>query len=515
MLGELSSFLAVDEFRTELRSYLLQRSVVAFVDLYQYSYYELIATLEYVTYRTLVLGLECPANHLAALLNLTDIVGRREQISLRQNGQTVLLCCGTELFLGLVVYGKLLSYVVVSVVRLAGRTYIHLEHCQLHFAGRRGERVNLVSHLTILVLEREMLTYRGLVYAILDEVGQLLHAYPLLLCRNGGIANEAELELHRIGSEIVAANDTRHSVGVVSKLDVGVSALLSGSTESEVLVLLRNGNRRVLCLLVHQTGLGVDVALDILQGIQTVVLESGLCSLHGSFGLCEVFLRRSVCKEDVCDLTVGFLLEEVLALVVQRFQFAVAYLDGAVCDSGVGGHDVLCVGHVGACLVCKLSIQRVRTNQALHQHLVLALQVLYVDAHAECTALDELLGQVALVLLDHLVDLLVGNGQTDLLCLCAEQLVEQHLLPYLLTNLHGGLFVEVVAVVLNLQQLGRLVDHSLIVLRRDILTVDDRYLAVFEVQEATTGVDGISQNECQHSETHNDQQECAMISNFL
>ena len=400
-------------------------------------------------------------------------------------------------------------------MRLARRTYVYLEHSQLYLAGRRGERVNLVSYLTTLVLEREELTYRSLVDAILDEVGQLLHAYPLLLCRNGGVANEAELELHRVGGEIVATNDTRHSVSVVGKLNVGVSALLNGCTERNLLVLLRNGNRRVFSLLVHQTGFGVDVTLDILQRIQTIVLESGLCSLHGSLGIRKVLLGRSVCKANVCDLAIRFLLEEVLTLLVQGLQLAVAHLDGAVSDSGVGRHDILCVGHVGACLVCKLSIQRVRTNQALYQHLVLALEVLYVDAHTESTALDELLGQVALVLLDHLVDLLVGNGQTDLLCLCAEQLVEQHLLPYLLTNLHGGLFVEVVAVVLNLQQLGRFVDHSLIVLRRDILTVDDRYLAVFEVQEAATGVDGISQNECQHSETHNDQQECAMISNFL
>ena len=458
------------------------------------------------------------------------------------------MCSSLHSLCIVVIDDELFGVVVNSRIGLARRSHLTCENSQLHFRSRFADFHYLIGLLTHALCYGEACTAlagKRRLCDVLRQVSCLEPAEFLVLT-----AFHDSLQLYGVRHRIAGFHDTGHRVGVVLKQDIRAVTCLGALCERKVLELSRNGLLRVVAAVVHDIRIGVHHQADVVRCLELFlqVRQQLLCSL-------EVLLRRHDVECDVLDRAIRSLLVLLLMLVVEFLDVAVAYLHEAVSHGEIRLHSVLCGHTLLAVVECELGIQRICLEQVLEQGCVFLLHVadtngflpvqpvglglLEVCVHLRVVAtfVDSLqqvhhciAAELAVLVVERtatandLVNILADTQFAQLVCrdvhtdfvsLCAHCVVHQHHVPCLVANLCVEVFVEIVTTGLNLVHFRQLFFCCLILRVVNLLALNHADVLAATVKETATGVQKVSEDKCQHGQTHNCNQQGAMVSNSL
>ena len=419
----------------------------------------------------------------------------------------------------------------------------------MHFRRRSADVRNLEGLLAHTHRYGETLTFLGyesflhnlavqLVGFVPTEFGVLLSGIHCDYFQRNGVRHG-----------VSGLDEARHRIGVVLQLDVGHIAGLGVGAESEVLVLLGHVVDAIVTSVVHYVGVEVNYGHHVVGGVELVLhLFHLLRNGH------SVLIGRLNGERNISNRAVRLLLVLVLVLLIESLDVGVAYLDERVSHSKIGLVDELDVARGLAAIEGELGIQLVGGDAVREEAHVFLLQI--GDANGFLPVVPVGLGllqvglvfrilgflleavkelhQVAAVELaglvvesaarrDNLVDVVTdadlrelvrSNGHTDFLGLCLHGVVRDEHLPNAVVHVGHHVFVEVVAAGLDFVHLIELFFGGFIFGVVDFLTFyNPHVLAVAREIGVGTGQE-IPDDERQHGETHYNQQEYAMITDF-
>ena len=159
-------------------------------------------------------------------------------------------------------------------------------------------------------------------------------------------------------------------------------------------------------------------------------------------------------------------------------------------------------------LLCVLAAFVDSGNQVLH-NLAAVLTVLAVESTTTTKNLMHVLADT------QLFQLVCRYVHTDFFCLCTHRVVHDEHVPYLIADLSVHVFVKIRTTGLDLIDLCQLFFSCLVLRVVDFLTFNHAHVLAATVEKTATGVQKVSEDKCQHGETDNRDQQCAMISNSL